>query len=105
MTIRAIALLSVITFASTLPAQDPVIDDPIELTLPEEHPSQQRESKPTAKELRQARALYRSQQRIKRLEYYQWMRFEPLRPNWNTTPAMTSPYPWRQTIYVPVYIR
>ena len=58
--------------------------------------------KMTVAELRQARALYRSQQRIQRLEMYQWLGYEPLRPNWATIPSMTSRYQNR-TIYVPVY--
>ena len=61
-----------------------------------------RPDKMSAAELRQARALYRSQQRIQRLEMYQWMGYEPLRPNWPTVPSMTSRYQNR-IIYVPVY--
>ncbi len=57
----------------------------------------------TAAQLRQARALYRSQQRIQRLEMYKWLGYEPLRPHWVTIPSMTSRYQNR-TIYVPVYI-
>ena len=60
-------------------------------------------SKMTAAQLRQARALYRSQQRIQRLEMYQWLGYEPLRPNWVSIPSMTSRYQNR-TIIVPVYI-
>lgn len=60
-------------------------------------------TKMSAAELRQARALYRSQQRIQRLEMYQWLGYEPLRPNWASIPSMTSRYQDR-TIYVPVYI-
>ncbi len=60
-------------------------------------------SKPTAADLRQARALYESEQRVKRLESHKWRGYEPLRPNWPMTPVMTSRYPARRTIYVPVY--
>lgn len=58
-----------------------------------------------AAEIRQARALYRSQQRIARLEHNLWMGYEPLRPNWNAVPMMSSRYNYRRTIYVPVYVR
>ena len=54
-------------------------------------------------EIRQARALYRSQQRVARLEYNLWMGVEPLRPNWNSVPMMSSRYT-SQRIYVPVYV-
>ncbi len=63
-----------------------------------------RKSKMSVAELRQARALYRSNQRVARLEYNLWMRYEPLRPNWNSIPMMSSRYTNRQ-LYVPVYIR
>ena len=61
-------------------------------------------SKPSAAELRQARALYEAEQRVKRLESNKWRGYEPLRPNWPMTPVMTSRYPARRTIYVPVYL-
>ena len=60
-------------------------------------------SKPTAAEMRQARALFRSQQRIERLERNQWAGYEPLRPNWNSIPMMSSRYPERGVIVVPLY--
>lgn len=68
---------------------------------PEMQAAAARKSK--ADQLRQARALYRSQQRIQRLEMYKWLGHEPLRPSWVTIPSMTSRYGTR-TIYVPVYI-
>jgi len=58
-----------------------------------------------AAELRQARALYRSQQRIARLENNLWTGHEPLRPTWNSIPMMSSAFNYRRTIYVPVYVR
>ena len=61
-------------------------------------------SKMTAAEIRQARALYRSQQRTARLERNLWMGYEPLRPNWNSIPMMSSRYPPRRVIYVPYYV-
>jgi hypothetical protein len=62
-----------------------------------------RVSRPTAAELRQARAQYRSQQRIERMERNLWAGYEPLRPNWNAIPMMSSRYRYPTTIYVPVY--
>lgn len=61
------------------------------------------QSKMTAAEIRQARALYRAQQRVSRLEYNLWMGYEPLRPNWNSVPMMSSRYGSRR-VYVPVYV-
>ena len=61
--------------------------------------------KMTASEIRQARALHRSQQRDARIEHNLWIGYEPLRPNWNALPMMSSPYAYKRTIYVPVYIR
>ena len=63
-----------------------------------------RKSRMSVAELRQARALYRANQRVARLEHNLWMRYEPLRPNWNSVPMMSSRYTNRQ-LYVPVYIR
>ncbi len=62
-----------------------------------------RNSRMSASELRQARAQYRSRQRIARLEYNLWMGYEPLRPNWNSIPMMSSRYTGRQ-VYVPLYV-
>ncbi|MEM6473224.1 MAG: hypothetical protein AAF802_26925, partial [Planctomycetota bacterium] len=62
------------------------------------------DSKPTAAEIRQARAQYRSQQRVARMERNLWAGYEPLRPNWNTIPMMSSRYATRHTIVVPIYV-
>ncbi len=62
-----------------------------------------RSSRMSTAELRQARALYRAQQRVARLEYNLWMGYEPLRPNWNAVPMMSSRYTHRR-LYVPVYV-
>ncbi|QDV86757.1 hypothetical protein [Planctomycetes bacterium TBK1r] len=59
---------------------------------------------PTAAELRQARAQFRSQQRMERMERNLWAGYEPLRPNWNSIPMMSSRYPYRQTVVVPLYV-
>ena len=61
-------------------------------------------TKPTAMELRQARALYRQRQRLERLERNLWAGYEPLRPHWNSIPMMSSRYPARTTVVVPVYV-
>ncbi|MEM0925359.1 MAG: hypothetical protein AAGJ83_04925 [Planctomycetota bacterium] len=61
-------------------------------------------SLPTAAEIRQARAQYRSQQRIARMERNLWAGYEPLRPNWNSIPMMSSRYASRHTIVVPIYV-
>lgn len=61
-------------------------------------------SQPTAAELRQARAQFRSQQRMERMERNLWAGYEPLRPNWNSIPMMSSRYPYRNTFVVPLYV-
>ncbi|WP_182867239.1 hypothetical protein [Stieleria mannarensis] len=58
----------------------------------------------TAAEIRQARAQYRSQQRMERMERNLWAGYEPLRPNWNSIPMMSSRYPYRNTVVVPLYV-
>lgn len=60
--------------------------------------------KPTAAELRQARAMRRSQQRIERMERNLWAGYEPLRPNWNSIPMMSSRFPYQYNVSVPVYV-
>lgn len=61
-------------------------------------------SKPTAAELRQARAQFRTQQRIERMERNLWSGYEPLRPNWNSVPMMSSRYADRNIVVVPFYV-
>ena len=61
-------------------------------------------SQPTAAEIRQARAQYRTQQRMERMERNLWAGYEPLRPNWNSIPMMSSRYRYNRTIVVPVYV-
>lgn len=75
-----------------------------EVSTPVIRKSDVRESQMSVAELRQARALCRSNQRVARLEYNLWMGHEPLRPNWNSIPMMSSRYTPRR-IYVPVYVR
>lgn len=89
----------------TLPVEPvrPLVADPMTPRFTEKASSSDvRKSKMTTAELRQARALYRSQQRVARLEHNLWMGYEPLRPNWNALPMMSSRYPNRR-VYVPVF--
>jgi hypothetical protein len=57
----------------------------------------------TPQELRTARAIYRANQRVARLEHNLWIGHEPLRPRWNAVPMMSSRYT-NPKFYVPVYI-
>ena len=71
----------------------------------DEHPSQSNVARTgmTPQELRTARAIYRANQRVARMEYNLWVGHEPLRPRWNAVPMMSSRYSNR-TYYVPVYV-
>ena len=57
----------------------------------------------TPQELRTARAIYRANQRVARMERNLWIGHEPLRPRWNAIPMMSSRYT-NPKFYVPVYI-
>jgi hypothetical protein len=57
----------------------------------------------TPQQLRTARAIYRANQRVARMEHNLWMGHEPLRPRWNSIPMMSSRYT-NPKFYVPVYI-
>ncbi|MCA9135799.1 MAG: hypothetical protein KDB00_03545 [Planctomycetales bacterium] len=94
-------------------APDPVVEKPandlVEIDRPQlvdQIPSSSDLSagQPSAASLRQSRAQYRSQQRIERLERNLWAGYEPLRPNWNSIPMMSSRYPYRSGIFVPLYV-
>jgi hypothetical protein len=61
-----------------------------------------RRSRMSVAELRQARALLKSDQRRARMERNAWAGHEPLRPGFNTTPMTRSRYEQR-TIYMPVF--
>ncbi len=67
-------------------------------------PSDRREQAADVARLRQQRAAYRYNQMVSRLETNAWLGYEPLRPGWSAVPMMSSRYPARQTIIVPVYI-
>ncbi len=110
MTLRTLAFIGLSFLAGNLVAQDGLGGGDIK--QPEKEMIEFVRSQPTsqnrsplqmsAKELRQARALYRSQLRIQRLEYNKSIGYNPLRPHWG---SFTSPPIMRRTIYVPIYIR
>lgn len=87
------------------PVEVPVAN-PSRIQLVESIPSSSHVSagRPTVAQLRQARAQYRTQQRIQRMERNLWAGYEPLRPNWNAVPMMSSRYPYRNRILVPYYV-
>jgi hypothetical protein len=58
----------------------------------------------TSARLRQQRALYRDQQRVARIEANAWIGYEPLRPGWSSVPMMSSRFPDRQRIVIPVFV-
>ena len=87
-----------------MPVQQPIsIFDPAGQTATIQSQSNARKTQRSVAELRQARALYRANQRVARLEYNLWMGHEPLRPRWNSIPMMSSRYT-NNRIYVPVYV-
>ena len=57
-----------------------------------------------AQRLRQQRAMFQEQQRLARLEANAWMGYEPLRPNWPSSPSMTSRYRSNRVIVIPYYV-
>ena len=71
----------------------------------QEHPSESdaERYRRTAREMRTARAIYRANQRVARLERNLWVGYEPLRPRWNAIPSMTTRYT-NPKFYVPVYV-
>lgn len=60
--------------------------------------------KATAMEIRQARALEETRQRIARIEAARWSGNPTLRPSWNPDPTTSSRYSSTRIIRVPVYI-
>ena len=112
MNIRQFVLLTAsIALVGTVSAQEPVIEpttNPNEaMSLfdtpdPVVSPSQNRPSRMSVAELRQQRGLYKANQRMARMEYNLWMGYQPLRPQFNSIPMMSSRYKYRR-IYVPAY--
>ena len=110
MTTRLLGLIAVTALSCLLTADSTLAQDPLAPQAPArmfgevEKPLESRSTgQPSVQELRQARALYQSQQRIERLERRAWSGHEPLRPVWNAVPMTSSRYPYRNTIYVPVF--
>lgn len=56
-----------------------------------------------AMNLRQARALEASRQRMARMEAANWAGDFPSRPNWNPMPTMSTRYPTHNVVFVPAY--
>ena len=88
-----------------VPTADPVqaAQTPIFFDAPAASQSDIRISKDKVAELRQARALYRANQRMARMEYNLWIGHQPLRPRWSPMPMMNSRYA-PPTIIVPVFV-
>ena len=114
MNIRQFVLLTAsIAMLGTVSAQEPVItptigdsDEAISLfdtPAPVATPSQTRPSRMSVSELRQQRGLYKANQRMARMEYNLWMGYQPLRPQFNSVPMMSSRYRYRRVI-VPFYV-
>ena len=104
-----LALLAVVVLASfgvssSSLAQEawvPAIDSNTPLVLTRSGSDSEPQAYPSAAELRQQRALFRSQQRLERIERNAWLGHEPLRPSFNAIPMMTSRYLPPQVFYFP----
>ena len=81
----------------------PAVDPRIYFDAPTASQSDRRISKDKVAQLRQQRALYRANQRMARMEYNLWMGHQPLRPDWNPMPMMSSRYA-PPTIVVPIFV-
>ena len=111
------AVATGMTLGTTANAQElnPVVDPPPAPAVDERvsifpaqaaaHPSETDEARyrRTAREMRTARAIFRANQRVARLERNLWLGYEPLRPRWNAVPMMSSRYN-NPKFYVPVYV-
>lgn len=113
MNIRQFVLLTAaIAMFGTVSAQEPVIgpanetNETVSLfdtTDPVVSPSQNRPSRMSVSELRQQRGLYKANQRMARMEHNLWMGYQPLRPQFNSVPMMSSKYRYRRVI-VPFFV-
>ena len=81
----------------------PAVDPRVYFDAPTASQSDRRISKDKVAQLRQQRALYRANQRMARMEYNLWMGHQPLRPDWNPMPMMSSRYA-PPTIVVPIFV-
>lgn len=94
-------------WVSAKPAPQPEVTSPSDLRLDTEVPAESitRSARPSAREILQMRALEATQQRMARLEMYNWTGYHPARPLWNPSPYYTSRYPSRRIVVVPAYQR
>lgn len=94
-------------FAVELPASQ-TVDAPLrsasDLKLVDSPGSRPGAHRPTAMDLRQARALAESQARTARLEAARWGLRPTLRPTWASDSMAASQFSHRQTYIVPVYV-
>jgi len=81
----------------------PVAEPKVYFDAPAASQSDRRIAKEKVAQLRQQRALYRANQRMARMEYNLWMGHQPLRPDWNPMPMMSSRYA-PPTIVVPIFV-
>ena len=81
----------------------PALEPRVYFDAPAASQSDRRISKEKVTQLRQQRALYRANQRMARMEYNLWMGHQPLRPDWNPMPMMSSRYA-PPTIVVPIFV-
>lgn len=94
-------------WVSAKPAPQSDVPSPSDIRLDDEPPTESiaRSTRPTAREILQMRALEATQQRMARLEMYNWTGYHPARPSWNPSPYYTSRYPSRRIVVVPAYHR
>lgn len=113
-TLTILASISLAFFTEASFAQDNFGKSPTEIKQAElklvDQPSpsanyqSRKPSSAAIERIRQERANYRYNQRIARLEANAWMGYEPLRPSWSSLPMMSSRYPDRPTIIIPVFV-
>lgn len=101
-----VAVLSSIATTDRSVAQDEVVMEAFEQERPllvDEQPTSAERRALTAAEIRQARALYQTQQRIERMERNAWAGYDPLRPGSNPIPMMSSRYSTIRIIRYPFF--
>lgn len=105
----AVAFGTILPIAATdlVSAQDLNDDNLVEVERPvlsKDGSNSLEQAFPPAAVLRQARAIYRSEQRLKRLERNAWIGHSPLRPTTRATPMTTSRYTPQRLIHVPIFV-
>ena len=73
-------------------------------SLSSPHSPSARSAAKNAMRLRQQRAAYQQSQRLARIEADAWFGHAALRPAWSSVPMMSSRFPERRTIVIPVYV-